>query len=359
MKYCLNEKDLKNAKNMPKNIRLKRACEKVKIELSDKEETKIKLEDYQNSKDINILIKRDKFNEICSELFDDFEKQLDKILQENVGIKSDISKIVLIGGSTFIPKIRDIISKKFPKIDINQNKIDTLFAVSKGAAILGAKESGLNDKKIYLLDVTNLPLGVEILGEKMSHVVKKNTEIPFKEEKTFQTVKDNQTICDIRIYEGENEKVKDNFNLGNFSIKNLPEKPAGEAKIKLNFYIDEDSCLNVQAFDLSNYNNNNEKIKIEKPKLFRDEEIEMLKNEEKNMEDMKELMFGDYNKYKYDIIQIQEKINDSENVENNLLDLIDKLHYLLKKPYISLKIYFSFVKYYFYIINEFIVIFFI
>lgn len=353
MKFFLNEKGLKDTKNMSKNIRLKRACEKVKIELSDEMETEIKLEDYQNSIDINIPIKRDKFNEICTELFNVFEKQLDKILQENVGIKPDISKIVLIGGSTFIPKIRDIISKKFPKIDINQSKIDTLFAVSKGAAILAAKESGLNIKKIYLSDVTNLPLGVEILGQKMSQVVKKNTEIPFEEEKTFQTVKDNQTICDIRIYEGEKEEVKDNFNLGNFSIKNLPEKPAGEAKIKLNFYVDEDSCLNVQAFDLSN-DNHHEKLKIEKPKLFRDEEIEKLKNEEINMKDMKELMFEDYDKYKYDIIQIQEKINQSENVKKNLLDLIDKLYYLLKKPYESLKIYFSFAKYYFYIINEYI-----
>ena len=365
MKYFLKEKSLENAKNLSKNIRLKRACEKVKIELSNENETEIKLENYQNSIDINLKIKRDNFNEICSKLFDDFEKQLDKILQENSKIKSEISQIVLVGGSTYIPKIRDIISKKFPKIVINQSKIDTLLSVSKGAAILGDKilkeELVLNDKKkekekmknIYLLDITNLPLGVEIKGQKMSIVVQKNKKIPFDEMEIYQTVRDNQTTCDIRIYEGEKEKVKDNFNLGNFSIKNLPKKKAGEAKIGLEFYIDEDSCLNVKALDLS-IDNHTEELKIEKPKLFRDEEIKMLKNEEINLKDMKELIFEDYDKYKYDIIQKQEKINRSEDNEKNILELFDTLYYLLKKPYGSLKIYCSFAKYYFYKINEFI-----
>ena len=210
---------------------------------------------------------------------------MDKILQEKNYIKSCISQILLIGGSTFIKKIRDIISKKFPNIVLNESKIEPFLAVSKGAAILGEKiraeesllkekkkietkgaailgdkiravESGLNEKKkienIYLLDITNLPLGVEVLGQKMSTVVEKNTKIPNTNEKIFKTVKNNQTTCDINIYEGEKDKVKDNFNLGNFSIKNLPKKKAGDAMIRLKFYIDDDSYLSVKAFDLSN-----------------------------------------------------------------------------------------------------------
>lgn len=230
MKYCLEQNKLDNniTKNLSKSIRLKKVCERAKIELSSETKAVIKLENYQNLKDINTIITREKFNEISSKLFETFENMLDKVIKDykDMKIKSKIKKIILVGGSTFIPKVRDIVQKKFPEINILENKKDDiLYSVSKGAAILGAKESNLdNVKEFYLSDNVNLPLGVEIEGGIMSPIIKKNKKINFDESQIYITTKDNQTVADIVIYEGEKEKVKDNFYLGKFSIENLPKK---------------------------------------------------------------------------------------------------------------------------------------
>ena len=182
---------------------------------------------YQNLLDLEISISRDNFNNISVKLFEKFEDKLDKILKDykDSGIKSKISKILLIGETTFIPKVKEIVSQKLPHIEINQSEINTLYAVSKGAALLGAKESCLNNsKKLYLFDVVNLPLGVEEVGGKMNVFVEKNTKIEFKEEKNAKTVIDNQTVANIKIYEGEKQMKKDNFFLGNFLLKIYQKK---------------------------------------------------------------------------------------------------------------------------------------
>lgn len=349
MKYCLeqNNLDSKIIKNLSKSIRLKKACEKAKIELSSETKTIIKLENYQNLKDINISITRDKFNELSSTLFAKFEKMLDKIIKDykDINVKSEIKKIILVGGSTFIPKIREIICEKFPNIEIIKNtKDDALYAVSKGAAILGAKESNLNNiKDFYLIDVVNLPLGVETEGGIMSPIIEKNHKINFDKSELYKTVKDEQTVANILIYEGENEKVKDNFYLGQFSIDNLPKKKAGEAKIKIQFFYDKDSIVNVKAFDLNNEDNYREK-KIEQIKIFNDGEKNNLKIEAQSME---EIYIYNYEIYKNDIISLEEKIRESDYKEKHMLDLIDKLSDLLEKICYPLEIYISLVKYYF------------
>ena len=259
---------------------------------------------------------------------------------------SKISKILLIGGTTFIPKVKEIVSQKLPNIEINQSEINTLYAVSKGAALLGAKESCLNNsKKLYLFDVVNLPLGVEEVGGKMNVFVKKNTKIEFKEEKNAKTVIDNQTVANIKIYEGEKQMTKDNFFLGNFFIKNLPKKEAGKAKMNIIFEYDENSIVNVKAIDLSDENNKEELI-VEKPKLYNDAEIKKFKIEDTKM---KESYMLDYDAYKYDIIKLEEKLNKSKN-EKDMLLLIDKYYDLMKKPCI-LKVQISFMKYYFWKIH--------
>ena len=350
MKYCLekNKLDFNIVKNLSKNIRLKRACEKAKIELSSKINSLIKLENYQNLLDLEVSISRDDFYKISAGLFSKFENVLDKILKDykDSGIKSKISKILLIGGTTFMPKVKEIISQKLPNIEINQNEINTLYGVSKGAAYLGAKESGSNNsKKLYLFDVVNLPLGVEEVGGKMHIFVEKNTKTEFKIEKKAQTVIANQTVANIKIYEGEKPMTKDNFFLGNFLINNLPEKKAGEAKINIIFEYDENSIVKVKAIDLSN-ENNKEALIVEKPKLYNDAEIKEFNNEVKEME---ELYMKDYDAYKYDIIELEEKLNKSKN-EEDMLKLIDKFYDLMKKPF-TLKVQISFMKYYFWKIH--------
>lgn len=358
MKYCLEQNNLDNSitKNLSKSIRLKKVCERAKIELSCESETEavIKLENYQNLKDINTIITREKFNEISSKLFEKFENLLDKVIKDykDMKIKSEITKIILVGGTTFIPKVKDIVQKKFPKINILENKKDDiLYSVSKGAAILGAKESKKdNVKEFYLSDIVNLPLGVEIEGGIMSPIIKKNKKIDFDESQIYITTKDNQTVADIFIYEGEKEKVKDNFYLGKFSIKNLPKKNAGEAQIKIQFLYDQDSIVYAKAFDLSNINNFEEK-KIEQIKIFNDAEIKHFQLEVK---EMNEIYIFEYDMYKYEIISLEEKIRDNKEEQKHMLDLINKLADLLEKNYYSAKITISFVKYYFWKIHSYI-----
>ena len=183
-----------------------------------------------------------------------------------------------------------------------------------GASIQGAILSGLTyEKNINLLDVTNLSLGTEVLGEKMSVIIKRSTPFPCEGEEEYVTVKDNQTRINIGIYEGESGNIKDNCLLGNFIIENLPKKPAGEAKIKVQFNIDYNSYLEVTAFDLSNENNKKE-LSVKKPKGLRDI-MDQLKNNENKMKDIEN---PDYINYKDKIIELQEKINKSSNEIKNL-----------------------------------------
>ncbi len=219
-----------------------------------------------------------------------------------------------------------------------------------GASIQGAILSGLTyTKNINLLDVTNLSLGIAVKGEKMNVVIKRSTPFPCESEKKYVTVEDNQTIINIRIYEGESDDIKDNWLLGNFIIENLPKKRAGEAKIKVQFNIDYNSSLEVTAFDLSN-ENNKKQLSVKKPKGLRDI-MDQLKNNENKMKDIKN---PDYKNYKDKIIELQEKINKSSDEKQNLKDLIKELEKFIlnaRNTCSEQKMYISYVKYFFQKIN--------
>ena len=352
MKKCLNNSSFQ--KNLPHNIRLKRACEKAKIKLSSFNKANIILEEYQPEKNVNEEITRNEFEILCKDLFDKFKKKLGEFLEKSKfnNRKKDISKIILIGGSTLIPKIKQIIQQFFPYSEIKNT--DPHFAVAMGASIQGAILSGLTYKKnINLLDVTNLSLGIETKGEKMSVVIKRSSSFPCKGEEQYVTTKDNQTEADIKIYEGESDNIKDNWFLGNFIIQNLPKKPAGEASIKVRFDIDINSILTVTAFDLSNEKNNYNYLTVKKPKGLRDI-MEQLKNNESNMKDIENSY---YINYKDKIIDLQEKINQSIDEKQTLNDLINELEKFIlnaKNTCSEQKMYISYVKFFFQKINLFI-----
>ena len=349
MKKCLNDSSFE--KNLPHNIRLKRVCEKAKIKLSSFNKSKIILEEYQPSKNINIEITREEFEGLSKHLFDKFKQKLQDFLEKSNfnNRKNEISKIILIGGSTLIPKIKQIIQDFFPYSGLN-NTINPQLAVAMGASIQGAILSGLTyEKNINLLDVTNLSLGTEVLGEKMSVIIKRSTPFPCKGENEYVTVKDNQSRINIGIYEGESDNIKDNWLLGNFIIENLPKKRAGEAKIKVQFNIDYNSSLEVKAFDLSNENNKKE-LSVKKPKGLRDI-MDQLKNNENKMKDIEN---PDYINYKDKIIELQEKINKSSNEIKNLKYLIKEFEKFIlnaKNTCSEEKMYISYVKYFFQKIN--------
>ena len=349
MKKCL-EDDSSFQKNLPHNIRLKRACEKAKIKLSSSDKSYIKLEEYLPSKNINIEITRDEFENLSKHLFDKFKIKLQDFLEKSKfnNRKQEISKIILIGGSTLIPKIKQIIQDFFPYSEIKNS--NPHLAVAMGAAIQGAILSGITYKKnINLLDVTNLSLGIKIKGEKMSVIIKRSTPFPCVGEHKYVTVEDNQTKGDIRIYEGESININDNWFLGNFIIENLPKKPAGKAQIKVKFEIDYNSALTVTAFDLSNENNYRQ-LPVKKPQGLRDIMNQLKVNENK----MIDIENTDYKNYKDKIINLQEKINKSINEKQNLYDLINELERFIlnaKNTCSEQKMFISYVKYFFQKIN--------
>ena len=183
MKKCINEKNFEKKNSC--NIRLKRACEAAKIKLSTFESTNIILEEYKSNISINHSITRKQFEEDCSELFKKFENIINDFINDYKINKNDISEVILIGSSTLIPKvksiIKDIFSKSTIKTDLNPNE-----AVAKGAAILGGILSNLSYvNNINLLDVTNLSLGVNVKGNKMSTIIKRSTPIPIMIQKVI------------------------------------------------------------------------------------------------------------------------------------------------------------------------------
>ena len=274
---CINSSndtnDTKNKKISEKNdinnhniIRLKRACERAKIKLSSFDSTKIHIENYFNYQGIDFPITKSEFNDYCKPLFEKFEQILkDFIEKANIKNNDDIFEIILIGGSSIIPKIREIIKEKFKKSFIKYD-LDPKEVVARGAAIRGGKFLNLPSvSDIKLFDVTNLSLGIKLKDNKFSKIIPRSTLIPYQNKNIFYTTEDNQTNALIEVYEGEEEKNCDEKNLllGNFEIIGLPKRKAGKVKIEVKIEIKENSTLEISALDIDN-DSNCQKITINK-----------------------------------------------------------------------------------------------
>ncbi len=281
--------------NLEAKNRLKKACEKAKINLSKKEITTIKLDKLYLNTDLEITFRKDEFEKLCKPLFDKCLKTIDNALKLAKLKENDINFIVMIGGSTRIPYIRNMLEKKFRNSKLNYS-INPDEAVSIGAAIQGAILTHKKDTKIRnvnLFDVTPLSLGVEVVGEKMDFNIKRNTPTPIKRTKMYKTVKDYSTSVCIKVYEGEDINIKNNHFLGKFTLNNLPKLKAGQAKVEVTFLVDENNILNVSAVDASNEQNKNEIIIINDSIIINKEEKEKIK---KNMN-------------KYDVFDKENEIN--------------------------------------------------
>ena len=253
--YCLNEFRLKfnfdlNKIRMDKTAmnRLKVASEKAKIKLSFEETTNICINEFYRNELLNIKLTRKKFEEICEDLFDKLIDPLFKVLNDGNKDITRLKEIVFVGGSTRIPRIKELIHNKFLNVNINDS-INPDEAVAYGAAIQAAilmngDNAILND--IILLDITPFSLGVDVKdlnqnsknkkkGNIMSIIIPKGSKIPVEKTQYFTTVVDNQESLDIRVFEGENKYAKDNQLLGMFKLVDLSLKPKGEIKINVNF----------------------------------------------------------------------------------------------------------------------------
>jgi molecular chaperone DnaK len=265
--------------------RLKEASEKAKIELSTLNETEINLPfitaDANGPKHLAIKLSKSKLEALCSKIFERITIPC-QIAMKDANIKKEqIDEVILVGGSTRIPKIQEIVKDFFGKDPNKSVNPDEVVAV--GAAIQGAVLAGDTTHNVLLLDVTPLSLGIEVEGGILARIIERNTSIPAKKSQVFSTAENNQTAVDIKVYQGEREMAADNKLLGEFILSGIPSAPRGIPQIEVSFDIDTNGIVHVSAKEKQT--NIEQKITITNSSGLSKDEIErMIKEAEENKE---------------------------------------------------------------------------
>ena len=264
--------------------RLRTACERAKRTLSSSAQTSIEIDSLFEGIDFYTSITRARFEELCQDLFRSTIQPVDRVLADAKIDKSQVHEIVLVGGSTRIPRIQKLITDYFngkePNKSINPDEA-VAYGAAVQAAILSGDTTSTSTKEILLLDVAPLSLGIETAGGMMTKLIPRNTTIPTKKSEVFSTFSDNQPGVLIQVYEGERQRTKDNNLMGKFELTGIPPAPRGVPQIEVTFDLDANGIMNVSAVEKGTGKSNKIVITNDKGRLSKEEIERMLADAEK------------------------------------------------------------------------------